>query len=48
MKQLIVLMAMIVLGIAIFNLIAGNGEGSLLSSVKSVWSQELRERTRLP
>jgi hypothetical protein len=48
MKQLIVLTAMIALGIAIFSMIAGSDDESLLGTMKSVWNQELQERTRLP
>ncbi len=48
MKQLIVMMAMIVLGIAIFTMIAGSDEQSLFGTMKNVWDQELQERTHLP
>lgn len=48
MKQLIVMMAMIVLGIAIFNLIAGGDDSSIVSVIKGVWEQEIQMRTSSP
>ncbi|MGI6728144.1 MAG: hypothetical protein ACOX4P_06245 [Anaerovoracaceae bacterium] len=48
MKQLIVMIAMVVLGISIFNLIAGGDEGSIVSVVKGVWGQEIEMRTGSP
>ncbi len=41
MKQVIILFATIVLGIAIFEMIAGEGDVSIYSSVKDVWKQEI-------
>lgn len=48
MKQLIVMVAMILLGISIFNLIAGPSEGSIRSSVGQLWQQEIEMRTMEP
>ncbi|MDY3954638.1 MAG: hypothetical protein SOY83_04045 [Anaerovoracaceae bacterium] len=48
MKQFIVLIAMILLGIMIYQLIAGPEEGSIFHSVKSVWEQEIEARTPAP
>jgi hypothetical protein len=48
MKQFIVLFAMILLGIAIYGMIAGPDDASMLSSVKDIWSHEIDLRTRTP
>jgi hypothetical protein len=48
MKQFIILFAMIMLGIAIYGMIAGSDDTSMLSSVKSLWSQEIDLRTKTP
>lgn len=48
MKQLIVMAALIVLGIALFNLIAGEDESSIMSIMKDVWEQEIQMRTNSP
>jgi hypothetical protein len=48
MKQFIVLIAMLALGLAIYNLIAGPDEGSMLSAVKGIWADEIELRTREP
>lgn len=48
MKQLIVMFAMIVLGVTIFNLIAGGDDNSILSVMKGVWEQEILIRTSSP
>ena len=45
MKDLIVLIAMIVLGVAIFNLIAGPDDNSIKSTLNDVWQQELQLKT---
>ncbi len=45
MKQLIVLLATVVLGLFLFQLIAGKDEGSIYSSVKKVWLAEIGQRT---
>lgn len=48
MKQIIVMTAMIVLGIAIFSLIAGEDDSSIINVVKGVWEQEIQMRTNAP
>jgi hypothetical protein len=48
MKQFIVLIAMVALGLAIYGMIAGPGEHSMLSSVKGLWTDEIDLRTREP
>lgn len=45
MKQLIVMVASIMLGLALFGMIAGDGDGSTYSLVKKVWQQEITLRT---
>lgn len=45
MKQFIVLIAALLLGLALFSLIAGPEEGSMYSALKQVWSSELAVRT---
>ena len=45
MKELIVLVASIMLGIVLFSLIAGTQEGSVYSDVKDVWQTEVEIRT---
>lgn len=44
MKDFIVLMASIILGLVIFELVAGNGEESIRSTLKDVWSREIITR----
>ncbi len=41
MKQLIVMTASVLLGIFLFNLIAGGGDSSVYSSVKRLWAREI-------
>ncbi|MFW5678004.1 MAG: hypothetical protein ACOCNL_17395 [Acetivibrio ethanolgignens] len=48
MKQYMVLAAMIVLGIYIFNTVAGPGSDSINSSLKYMWQQGLEIRTYTP
>jgi hypothetical protein len=48
MKQFIVLIAMMALGLAMYGMIAGPGEDSMLSSVKGIWADEIDLRTREP
>ncbi|MDR2356212.1 MAG: hypothetical protein LBE16_08470 [Clostridiales Family XIII bacterium] len=48
MKQFIVLIAMLALGLAIYSMIAGPGEHSMLSTVKGIWADEIELRTREP
>lgn len=45
MKQLIVLVAMITLGIFIFNLVAGPDDDSIKSGLERVWQNELTIKT---
>jgi hypothetical protein len=47
-KQIIVMVAMISLGIVLFRLIAGTDDGSMLSVMKGVWEQEIEMRTGSP
>lgn len=44
MKEMIVLIASIMLGVLLVNLIAGPQDGSSYSTVKSVWIQEIEAR----
>jgi hypothetical protein len=44
MKQFIVLLATTVLGLAIYGMIAGAGEGSLMSETRAVWMAELENK----
>ena len=48
MKQLIIMMAMVMLGVALFALIAGRDEGSILNVMKGIWEQEIQIRTDSP
>ena len=48
MKQLIIMVAMVGLGILIFRLIAGDEEGSLVSVMGNLWGQEIDLRKRVP
>ncbi len=48
MKQYIVLISMIILGIYIFNILAGNGEDSVYSSLQGAWQQGVVIRTYTP
>ncbi len=43
MKQLIVTIALIMLGLAVFGMIAGR-EGSVYSTVRNVWEKEAEQR----
>ena len=45
MKQLIVLVSMIMLGVILFGLIAGPEDSSTYSVVKGVWESEIDART---
>ena len=45
MKELIILIASLMLGLFLFNLIAGDRDNSIYSAVKGVWNQEIRVRT---
>lgn len=48
MKQIIVMMATILLGVAIFHLIMGPQQNSIFSTVQSVWNEEIEIRTQSP
>ncbi|MBQ1418942.1 MAG: hypothetical protein II418_05005 [Firmicutes bacterium] len=45
MKELIILIASIMLGLCLFSLIAGEQETSIYSAVKGVWNTEIQART---
>ncbi len=45
MKELIILIASIMLGLCLFDLIAGDADNSIYSAVKGVWNTEIRVRT---
>ncbi|MBQ3107345.1 MAG: hypothetical protein IJC68_01890 [Firmicutes bacterium] len=47
MKQLIVMLATVLLGVSIFQLVAGD-ENSVKTTVEEVWQQEIRVRTNFP
>lgn len=44
MKQLIVMVAAIMLGLQIFVMIAGDQEGSIFSTMREVWVKEIDAR----
>ena len=44
MKQIIVLMTMIFLGLQLFSMIAGNDENSISQTLQRVWLQEAEAR----
>lgn len=48
MKQFIVLCSTVILGITIFNMIAGPGDNSIVSTVSEVWQQGIQVRTESP
>ncbi|WP_324823742.1 hypothetical protein [Sinanaerobacter sp. ZZT-01] len=48
MKQIIVMVATILLGIAIFYMIMGPQDNSVYSTVQGVWKQEIDVRTKSP
>ena len=48
MKQFIVLCSTILLGIVIFNMIAGPGGDTVMSTVSEVWDQGINVRTDSP
>ena len=48
MKQFIILAAMIGLGTAIFHLIAGPSDSSILHLLGTVWGNEIEARSTLP
>ena len=48
MKQILVMLATVILGLFLFNLICGDQPGSVMSAVKTVWDNEIEARTREP
>ncbi|MBN7772061.1 hypothetical protein [Clostridium aminobutyricum] len=48
MKQYVVLSSLIVLGLFIYNIIAGNDGDSILHSLQQVWTLNLDVRTYSP
>jgi len=48
MKQFIVLCSTIILGIAIYNMIMGSDDGSVISTVSGIWEQGILVRTDSP
>ena len=44
MKQFIVMSAMVMLGIFIYNMIAGTGEGSLINELAGFFKNEIESR----
>ncbi len=44
MKELIVMLAALILGLFLFTLIAGEQDGSIYSNVKQVWRTEIELR----
>jgi len=47
MKQIIVMAAMIALGVALYQLIAG-GDGSIAAALSDLWRHEIAIRTYTP
>lgn len=45
MKDLIILIAMILLGLFLYDLVAGPQDSSIYSAVKNVWVREAEART---
>jgi hypothetical protein len=48
MKQLIIMVAMVSLGLAIYGLILGDDEGSIMTVTKGIWQDEIDMRTGYP
>lgn len=48
MKQFIVLCSTVILGIAIYNMIMGSNDDSVISAVSEVWKQGVQVRTATP
>lgn len=48
MKQIIIMAAMVVLGVAIFRLVAGSDQNTIISVMKGVWENEVVIRTSFP
>ncbi len=47
-KQVIIMVAMIALGITLFQLVAGGDDGSIMSVMKGVFQEEIQVRTSSP
>lgn len=47
MKELIIMSAMIMLGVFIYNLIAGGGDDSLINSLSDFFKSEIETRSGL-
>ncbi|WP_165445390.1 hypothetical protein [Bacilliculturomica massiliensis] len=48
MKQILVMLATVILGLFLFDLVCGDQPGSVMSTVKTVWDCEIQARTREP
>jgi hypothetical protein len=48
MKQIIILCATMLLGVVIFNLVAGSQQDSVMNTVKSVWEKEIDMQKKYP
>lgn len=48
MKQMIVMLAMVVLGVFLHQLIAGEDGGSVASTLSDLWRWEIEARTYTP
>lgn len=48
MKQIIVMTSTILLGMFIFDLILGNGDGSVINVISDVWSSSIEDRKISP
>jgi len=46
MKQAIIMVAMIILGIFVFQMVAGDDETSIKSGISKAWEHEITERVR--
>jgi len=44
MKEFIIMSAMVMLGVFIYNLIAGNGDDSIINILESFFRQEIKAR----
>ena len=48
MKQMIIMTAMVALGIFIYQLIAGKGDGGIAGALADLWRHEIEIRTYTP
>ncbi len=48
MKQIIILCAFILLGLVIYNMIAGPDADSVLNTAKGVWEREIQVQKQYP